>query len=94
MYKKITHTIVEEHFDHPVDFEIAEGIKKTSMNMLRYYADGEQIVSGLPPSYCMATTEKKCGNCLAFDPTKNICKQWQLPVRTDYVCAAWTAVPA
>lgn len=94
MYKRITHTIVEEHFDHPMAVEMSEGIKKTSMNMLRYYADGEQIASGLPPSYCMTTTEKKCGNCLAFDSATTICGKFSAMVRPEYVCAAWTAIPS
>ena len=92
MYKKITHTIVEEHFDHPIAVEMSEGIKKTFKAPLRYYADGEQIASDLPPSYAMGTNEKHCGNCLAFDSSRDVCKKWMLPVRPDYVCAAWTAI--
>ena len=94
MYKKITHTIVEEHFDHPDAVEMSEGIKKTGKAPLRYYADGEQIASNLPKSYRPGTVENQCVNCLAFDPTRNVCKQWMLPVRADYVCAAWTAIPS
>ena len=51
MYKRITHTIVEEHFDDPMAVELSEGIKKTSRAPLRYYPDGEEISSNLPPSY-------------------------------------------
>jgi hypothetical protein len=92
MYKKITHTIVEEHFDHPDAVEMSEGIKKSWKSPLRYYADGEQIASNLPKSYRPGTVENQCGNCLAFDASKNVCKQWMLPVRAEYVCDAWTAI--
>jgi hypothetical protein len=92
MYKRITHTIVEEHFDHPMAVEMSEGMKKTGKAPLRYYADGEQIASDLPPSYAPGTTANQCGNCLAFDASRNMCKKWMLPVRADYVCAAWTAI--
>lgn len=84
MYKRITHTIVEEHFDIP---------KKVKWKApLRFYSDGEQISSSLPKSYQLATRDSKCGNCLAFDPIKNICMYWQTPVRADYVCGGWTAI--
>ena len=92
MYKRITHTIVEEHFDHPMAVELSTEGKKTWKAPLRYYADGQQIPSDLPQSYQLAVGENSCGNCLAFDPTRNVCKQWMLPVRVDYVCAAWTAI--
>ena len=92
MYKRITHTIVEEHFDHPMAVEMSEGIKKTWKAPLRYYADGEQIASDLPESYRVAIDEKRCDNCLAFGASNNVCKKWMLVVRPEYVCAAWTAI--
>lgn len=92
MYKKITHTIIEEHFDHPVGATIADEIKSEWKAPLRYYLDGQQIASGLPTSYRVGTAEQNCGNCLAFDPTRNVCKHWQQPVRSEYVCDAWTAI--
>ena len=58
MYKRITHTIVEEHFEHPMAVEMSEGVKKTFKAPLRYYTDGQQIASDLPPSYRVGTTEK------------------------------------
>lgn len=92
MYKRITHKIVEEHFDHPMAIEMAEGIKKTWKAPLRYYPDGQQIASGLPPSYRLGTVQNQCGNCLAFDSSNNSCKKWMLPVRAEYICDAWTAI--
>jgi hypothetical protein len=92
MYKKITHTIVEEHFDHPMAVEISEGIKKTWKAPLRYYPDGQQIASGLPTSYRVGTIEQQCGNCKAFDAAKSTCLHWLQPVRADYVCDTWTAI--
>jgi hypothetical protein len=84
MYKRITHTIVEEHFDIP---------KKVKWKApLRFYSDGEQISSSLPKSYQLAMGDSKCGNCLALDPVKNVCMYWQTQVRADYVCGGWTAV--
>ena len=94
MYKRITHHIVEEHFDHPTAVEMSEGIKKTFKPPLRYYADGQQMASDLPPSYAIGTNEKNCGNCLAFNSSNNSCKKWMLPVRAEYVCAAWTLIPS
>ena len=92
MYSKITHTIVEEHFGHPMAVEMSEGIKSTWKAPLRYYADGQQIPSFLPSSYRLGTTEQNCGNCLAFDSSNNVCKHWLQPVRPEYVCDAWTAI--
>lgn len=88
MYKKITHTIVEEHFDSAE----AANINAQWKAPLRYYEDGTQIASDLPASYQLATGENRCGNCLAFDSVKNTCTKWKLPVRAEYVCAAWTAI--
>jgi hypothetical protein len=92
MYKRITHTIVEEHFDHPLAVEISDGIKHTFKAPLRYYPNGEQISSNLPPSFRVATDSKSCGNCLAFNPTTAICGKWSALVRPEYVCDAWTAI--
>lgn len=94
MYKKITHTIVEEHFDHPMAAQIADGIKSEWKAPLRYYADGLQISSNLPPSFLLATGDNRCGNCLAFDPATTICSKFSAMVRPEYVCAAWTAIPS
>jgi len=92
MYKRITHTIVEEHFDHPEAVAMAAESKSTGRAPLRYYADGQQIASDLPQSYQLAVGENRCGNCLAFDPTRNVCRHWMLPVRVEYVCPHWTAI--
>jgi hypothetical protein len=90
MYKKITHNIVEEHFDHPDAVEIKAQWKAP----LRYYEDGQQISSNLPTSFFLATGENRCGNCLAFDPATTICSKFSAMVRPEYVCAAWTAIPS
>lgn len=92
MYKKITHHIIEEHFEHPMAVEMAEGIKKTWKAPLRYYADGAQIPSDLPQTYQLAVGNNRCGNCRAFDSSRNVCTYWQLPVRVEYVCPHWTAI--
>ena len=54
MYKRITHTIVEEHFDHPDAVAMAAESKSKGKAPLRYYADGQQIASDLPQSYQLA----------------------------------------
>ena len=92
MYKKITHHIVEEHFDHPLATQISKEIKGGFKPPLRYYPDGQQIASGLPMSYRLGSEEKHCGNCKAFDATKSACLHWKQPVRADYVCDVWTAI--
>jgi hypothetical protein len=92
MYKKITHTIVEEHFGHPMAADLAEKVKKKWKAPLRHYPDGEQIPSGLPVSYRLGTAEKECRNCQAFDATRSACLHWKQPVRADYLCDAWTAI--
>jgi len=94
MYKKITHTIVEEHFDHSMPTETSKEVKKTWKAPLRYFPDGEQMSSNLPPSFYMATDNNRCGNCLAFDPATTICGKFSALVRPEYVCAAWTAIPS
>lgn len=90
MYTKITHTIVEEHFDNPD----AVDIKAQWKAPLRYYTDGQGIPYNLPPSYAQATGENRCGSCLAFNPATSICGKFSAMVRPDYVCAAWTAIPS
>jgi hypothetical protein len=91
MYKKITHNIVEEHFDHPD----AVNIKAQWKAPLRYYSNGVQISSNLPTSFRLATDNNKhCGNCLAFDATSTICSKWSAMVMPEYVCDAWTAIPS
>lgn len=90
MYKKITHTIVEEHFDNPEDIDIKSEWKAP----LRYYADGQQISSNLPTSFLLALGENRCDNCLAFNPATSICGKFSAMVRPEYVCAAWTAIPS
>ncbi len=92
MYKKITHTIVEEHFDHPLATTMSKEIKSEWKSPLRYYPDGEQIASGLPMSYQLGTTEQNCGNCRAFDASRSACLHWLQPVRAEYVCPHWTAI--
>jgi len=94
MYKKITHTIVEEHFDHPVIDEMSKEVKKTWKAPLRYFPDGEQMSSNLPPSFCIATDNNRCGNCLAFNSDTTICGMFAARVRPEYVCAAWTVIPS
>lgn len=94
MYKRITHTIVEEHFDHPIAVEMSEGIKKTWKAPQRYYPNGEQMSSNLPPSFRVATDSNRCGNCLAFDPATMICGKFSAMVRPEYVCDAWTLIPS
>lgn len=94
MYRKITHNIVEEHFDHPMAVEMSEETKKTWNTSLRYYDDGEQISYNLPPSFLPATDNNRCGNCLAFDPATTMCGKFSAMVRPEYVCAAWTAIPS
>ncbi len=94
MYKKITHHIVEEHFDHLVSAEMLNEIKKTWKAPLRYFLNGEQMSSNLPPSFRVATDNGRCGNCLAFDPATTICSKFSAMVRPEYVCDAWTAIPS
>jgi hypothetical protein len=93
MYKKITHTIVEEHFDHPMATQIAKEVNKSSWKEpLRYYSDGTQISSNLPYSYRISASEQRCDSCLKFNPATNICSQWSALVRPEYVCDSWTAI--
>jgi len=92
MYKKITHTIVEEHFDHPMAVKMSNEMKSTWKAPLRYYADGEQISSDLPMSYQLSIGQTSCGNCRAFDATTSQCRYWTLPVRAEYVCPHWTVI--
>jgi len=74
--------------------EMSEEIKKTWKAPLRYFPNGEQMSSNLPPSFQVATGSNRCGNCLAYDPTTMICGKFSALVRPDYVCAAWTVIPS
>lgn len=94
MYTRITHTIVEEHFDHPMAVDVAEGIKKTRKVPLKCFPNGEQMSSNLPPSFRIAIGDNRCGNCLAFDPATAICSKWSAMVSPEYVCDAWTVIPS
>jgi hypothetical protein len=93
MYKRITHTIVEEHFDSVKDAKAAWKAP------LRFYSDGVQIPSNLPESYSMATGEQRCQNCAYYQtvtgsvtgPDTPVCTKWQAVIRPEYYCAAWTA---
>lgn len=87
MYKKITHTIVEEHFDS------IEDVKMSWKAPLRYYPDGEQISSNLPQSYRLTTNDNRCGTCTAFNPDTNICRAWSALVRPEYICDRWSPIP-
>lgn len=93
MYKKVTHTIVEEHFDHPMAAQLAKDINKSSWKApLRYYSDGTQVSSNLPESYRVSATENRCDNCVKFNPATGICSRWAALVRPEYVCDSWTAI--
>jgi len=100
MYKKITHTIVEEHFDHPMATAVAKELRNSWKAPLRYYPNGEQIPSNLPESYSLATSDQRCENCAYFatvtgsvtGPDTPVCTKWQAVVRPEYHCAAWTPI--
>lgn len=94
MYKKITHTIVEEHFDYPITGNTSTESKMQGKAPQRYFPDGEQMSSNLPPSFCVSMDNNRCGNCLAYDPATKICGKFSALVRPEYVCAAWTAIPS
>lgn len=93
MYKKVTHTIVEEHFDHPMAAQLAKDINKSSWKApLRYYSDGTQVSSNLPESYRVSATENRCDNCVKFNSATGICSRWAALVRPEYVCDSWTPI--
>jgi hypothetical protein len=95
VYKKITHSIVEEHFDHPLAVKMSQDVNKAQWKApLRYYSDGTQIPTNLPMSYRLATSANGCMNCLAFNSATTMCSKWSEPVRPDYVCDAWTPITA
>lgn len=48
MYKKITHSIVEEHFDHPMAAKIKAGIRPTITRKARLNIDNDDIIFGRP----------------------------------------------
>jgi hypothetical protein len=50
MYKKITHNIVEEHFDHPMAAKIKAGIRPTITRKARLNIDNDDIIFGRPTS--------------------------------------------
>jgi hypothetical protein len=52
MYKKITHSIVEEHFDHPLAAKIKSGLRNSTAKRAKMYVEegdeGEDIIFGRP----------------------------------------------
>jgi hypothetical protein len=50
MYKKITHTIVEEHFDHPMAAKIKAGLKRKQNKKAKYDFGDEDVIFGRPTS--------------------------------------------
>jgi hypothetical protein len=48
MYKKITHTIVEEHFDHPMAAKIKAGLKSNQNKKAKYDFGDEDVIFGRP----------------------------------------------
>jgi hypothetical protein len=87
MYKRITHTIVEEHFDNPPN-------SKTSWHYpQRYYDDGSVIPYKLPQSYVLASGESSCANCLAYNPETSMCVRWDALVRPTYICDEYVSKP-
>jgi hypothetical protein len=48
MYKKITHNIVEEHYDHPLAAKIKAGLRPTITQKVRRDFEDEDIIFGRP----------------------------------------------
>lgn len=83
MYKRITHTIVEEHFDQPV----------TWLYPQRYYSNGEVIPYKLPQTYVLsAVPEQSCETCGYRNSTNNYCSRWDAVVRPEYTCSEWKPI--
>jgi hypothetical protein len=92
MYKIITHTIIEEHFDNPAD--IANAVVSSDTTIFRTYPDGSLIPFSLPISYVMASNAvPHCGNCVAYTANTGYCSTYDAAVESDYVCATWKAIP-
>jgi hypothetical protein len=58
MYKKITHSIVEEHFDHPLAAKIKAGLKPTR-KVMRDFGDDEDLIFGRPTTEIFNRNEFK-----------------------------------
>ena len=88
MYKVITHTIIEEHFDTPGD--LANAVTSSDTMIFRTYHNGEVIPFSLPISYAIATPGgAHCGNCAAY--SDGWCSTYDAVVNSGYVCATWRA---
>jgi hypothetical protein len=48
MYKKIIHTIVEEHYDHPMAAKIKAGLKRKQNKKAKYDFGDEDVIFGRP----------------------------------------------
>ena len=96
MYKKITHNITEEHFEHPV---AAHLFGAAAYARPAKYPDGTAIPESLPPSYQpawrgQAPQGQKCRNCKNYDAATKTCLGWNATVRPTWWCAAWdSAMP-
>ena len=97
MYKKITHNIPEEHFEHPMAAHVFGAA--AAYTRPAKYPDGTAIPESLPPSYQpawrgQAPQGQKCRNCKNYDAATKHCLGWNATVRPGWWCAAWaSAVP-
>lgn len=57
MYKKITHNIVEEHFDHPMAAKIKAGLRPRQLQRTRLDIDDEDIIFGRPTNEIFKKSE-------------------------------------
>jgi hypothetical protein len=96
MYKKITHNITEEHFEHPVAAQVFGAAAYTRPAK---YPDGSAIPETLPASYQpawrgQAPSGQKCRNCVHYDAATRFCNGWKATVKPSWWCATWaSAVP-
>jgi hypothetical protein len=97
MYKKVTHNITEEHFEHPMAAQVFGAA--AAYTRPAKYPDGTAIPESLPPSYQpawrgQAPSGQKCRNCKNYDAATSTCLGWNAPVRPSWWCAAWdSAMP-
>lgn len=59
MYKKITHNIVEEHFDHPLASKIKAGLRPTITRKIVRDIDDEDLIFGRPTTEIFKKDEFK-----------------------------------
>lgn len=90
VYKLITHTIKEEHFDHPMALEAINGVKLNGNGTMQYnngYTNGNGNPNGNTPESMTVTEYFVPGSCSVFNTESAV--KWRMDQRTIWARYLW-----